>query len=130
MTMKTSRWCISSISITITILRLLSPLILSLPHSNSLTIAITGSSQGIGLDAAKRLLTAGHTVIHCCRNQDRATIAVTESGGGTPLVCDLSSFDSIRASAQTLITEAPTLDVLCLNAGVAPSTKADVPQLT
>jgi len=124
MTMKTSRGCRSIRN------RILSLLITSIPYANALTIAITGSSQGIGLDAAKRLLNAGHTVFHCCRNQQRANIAVTESGGGTPLVCDLSSFDSIRSSAKNLAREAPTLDVLCLNAGIAPSTKAEVPKLT
>jgi len=99
-------------------------------QAHGLTIAITGSSQGIGLDAAKRLLNAGHTVYHACRNQERADIAVIGAGGGIPLVCDLSDFTSVRAFAKTICRDAPTLDVLCLNAGIAPSTKAKVPNLT
>jgi len=48
--------------------------------THGLTIAITGSSQGIGLDAAKRLIADGHTVFHACRNQERANAAVDGAG--------------------------------------------------
>lgn len=105
-------------------------LLLIARSARGLTIAITGSSQGIGLDAAKRLIADGHTVFHACRNQDRANAAVSGAGGGVPLVCDLADFSSVRAFAKTLETKAPTLDVLCLNAGIAPSTKATEPKLT
>jgi len=98
---------------------------------NGLTIAITGSSQGIGLDAARRLIAEGHTVYHSCRNQERADVAVQEAQGGIPMVCNLNDFDSIRKFATQLIHEEPNgLDVLCLNAGVAPSTKSTIPKLT
>jgi light-dependent protochlorophyllide reductase len=94
-----------------------------------LNICITGSSQGIGLDAAKRLIAqGGHTIYHACRTAERAEVAVQESGGGIPLVCNLADFDSIRQCAKQ-ISDKP-LDVLCLNAGMAPSTKATAPQLT
>lgn len=98
--------------------------------THGLSIAITGSSQGIGLEAAKRLIADGHTVFHACRNQERANVAVDGAGGGIPLVCDLEDFESVRNFAETLKQEAPKLDVLCLNAGVAPSTKATKPKLT
>jgi len=45
-----------------------------------LQIAITGSSQGIGLDAAKRFIAQGHTVYHACRSADRAAVAVQAAG--------------------------------------------------
>ena len=96
----------------------------------ALTIVITGSSQGIGLDAAKRLLNDGHNVVHACRNLERANAAVHESGGGIPMVCNLASFDSVRTFSRELEEEQPTLDVLCLNAGIAPSTKSQYPILT
>jgi len=95
-----------------------------------LNIAITGTSQGIGLDAAKRLIADGHTVYHACRNQERADVAVLGAGGGVPMVCDLADLSSVQKFANNLKNEAPKLDVLCLNAGIAPSTKAKVPQLT
>jgi len=98
---------------------------------NGLTIAITGSSQGIGLDAARRLIAEGHTVYHSCRNQERADVAVQEAQGGIPMICNLNDFASIRKFATQLIQEEPNgLDVLCLNAGVAPSTQSTIPTLT
>ncbi|OEU13121.1 NAD(P)-binding protein [Fragilariopsis cylindrus CCMP1102] len=96
--------------------------------------AITGSSQGIGLEAATRLIADGHTVYHACRNQERANVALQESGGGIPMICDLNDFHSIRNFAEQLINKSTPngggLDVLCLNAGIAPSTKSTVPKLT
>jgi NAD(P)-dependent dehydrogenase (short-subunit alcohol dehydrogenase family) len=64
-------------------------------------------------------------VFHACRSQERADIAVKGAGGGVPLVCDLADFSSVRRFAEILEKEAPKLDVLCLNAGIAPSTKAN-----
>ncbi|KAH8075182.1 ubiquitinyl hydrolase [Aureococcus anophagefferens] len=100
---------------------------LALQRAASLSIAITGSSQGIGLDAAKRLLAEGHTIYHGCRSAARADAAVAGAGGGVPLVCDLADLASVRAFAASLPDD---VDVLCLNAGVAPSTKAAAPART
>ena len=57
---------------------------------NALHIAITGTSQGIGLDAAKRLIGDGHTVYHANRNSARSAEAAQQAGGGIPMVCDLA----------------------------------------
>lgn len=97
---------------------------------HGLTVAITGSSQGIGLSAAKTLISQGHTVIHACRNMERAEAACAGARGGVPMVCDLADFASIRRFADDVKRTAPVLDVLCLNAAVAPSTKAEVPKRT
>jgi len=94
----------------------------------ALHIAITGTSQGIGLDAAKRLIKDGHTVYHANRNSARSAEAAQAAGGGIPMVCDLASLESVRQFADELAGK--ELDVLCLNAGIAPSTKAEAPERT
>ncbi|KAJ1447937.1 hypothetical protein M885DRAFT_540997 [Pelagophyceae sp. CCMP2097] len=91
------------------------------PVASALNIAITGTSQGIGLSAARRLVLDGHTVIHACRTAESADAAVAAAGGGVPMVCDLADLKSVKAFAEAMPTD---VDVLCLNAGVAPSTKA------
>ena len=101
---------------------------LFISQSLALHIAITGTSQGIGLDAAKRLIRDGHTVYHANRNSARSAEAAQQAGGGIPMVCDLASLESVRAFADVLSTK--PLDVLCLNAGIAPSTKAEAPETT
>ena len=95
-------------------------------NASALHIAITGTSQGIGLDAAKRLIKDGHTVYHANRNSARSAEAAQQAGGGVPMVCDLASLASVRQFADELTTK--PLDVLCLNAGIAPSTKAEAPE--
>ena len=108
----------------------ITPLLASIFFTNAaaLHIAITGTSQGIGLDAAKRLIRDGHTVYHANRNSARSAEAAQQAGGGIPMVCDLASLASVRAFADEL--SGKELDVLCLNAGIAPSTKAEAPETT
>jgi len=55
---------------------------------------------------------------------------VKEANGGIPMVCNLDEFESIRQFAKQIIQDEPNLDVLCLNAGIAPSTKSKVPKVT
>lgn len=109
----------------------IAPIILAwLAPATALHIAITGSSQGIGLSAAKRLVEAGHTVYHANRNEERSEAACLGAGGGIPMVCDLSNLRSVRRFADELRRSAPSLDVLCLNAAVAPSTKSTLAERT
>lgn len=99
-------------------------------HRRPLHICMTGSASGIGAVAAQRLVADGHVVYHAARTQERAEEAVARAGGGVPLVCDLASFQSIRDCAGTLHKTVERLDVLCLNAAVAPNAKARTPCLT
>lgn len=99
-------------------------------HREPLRILITGSSQGIGLAAARRLVQEGHTVYHACRSEERAQEAVKAAGGGVALkACDLANLDSVQSFAKDVQTRVPKLDVICLNAGIAPSTQAAKPPL-
>ncbi|CAB9521852.1 Protochlorophyllide reductase A, chloroplastic [Seminavis robusta] len=93
-----------------------------------LHILITGSSQGVGLAAAKQLIAEGHTVYHACRSDARAQHAAEQAGGGVALkACNLSDFDSVKAFAQDVQTRVHRLDVVCLNAGMSPSTSIQEP---
>ena len=97
------------------------------PSSQPLVVCITGSSSGIGLASARRLIQEGHEVYHANRSVQRCQDAIDAAGGGKALVCDVSDFDSIQQCAQQFPSN---VHVLCLNAGVAPSTKAVFPKLT
>lgn len=93
-----------------------------------LNILITGSSQGIGLAAAQQLIQQGHTVYHACRTEERAQEAVKAAGGGVALkACNLADLDSVQSFARDVQKSVPPLDVICLNAGIAPSAKAIKP---
>ncbi len=91
----------------------------------AMQIAITGTNSGIGRSAARILVAQGHTVYHACRSEERAREAAEAAGGGMPMVCDLADLGSVRLFAAALSERAPELDVLCLNAGVSPSRKAE-----
>ncbi len=98
--------------------------------AHSLTIAITGTNSGIGQSAARQLLEQGHEIIHACRDEAAARDAAARAGGGAAYACDLADLGSVRAFAGALARERPELDVLCLNAGVSPSRKAEAPART
>ncbi|NEM05740.1 SDR family NAD(P)-dependent oxidoreductase [Geodermatophilus normandii] len=85
------------------------------------TIAITGSTDGIGRAAARRLLAGGHTVVLHARNEARGAPVAEELGrlGSVRLVTgDLADLDEVRSLADALGQW--DLDVLVHNAGVWP----------
>src|SRR2546430_8297005 len=81
-------------------------------------VLITGSSDGLGLMAAKRLIAAGHQVILHARNQGRARdvqTAVPKASG--VVVGDLASIAETRALADQANRLGP-FDAVIHNAGV------------
>ncbi|CAN0083742.1 unnamed protein product, partial [Discosporangium mesarthrocarpum] len=84
------------------------------------TVVLTGANSGIGLDAAKKLVSLGHDVHLACRTKEKAAGAVAASGATAGYECDLASLESVRAFAKAWGSK--PIDSLCLNAGVAPST--------
>jgi NAD(P)-dependent dehydrogenase (short-subunit alcohol dehydrogenase family) len=79
------------------------------------SICITGSTDGIGLAAARQLAAAGHEVIVHGRSEDRGRPVAAELGARL-VVGDLADLDQVRALAGAL----GPVDVLVHNAGVWP----------
>ncbi|MEM7561586.1 MAG: SDR family NAD(P)-dependent oxidoreductase [Pseudomonadota bacterium] len=88
------------------------------------TILITGSTDGIGLEAAKLLVADGHRVLIHGRNPakleevkqqflDSSAEALVE-----PYQADLSQIDQVEAMAEMLIANHDRIDVLINNAGI------------
>ena len=82
------------------------------------TICITGSTDGIGLAAARTLLAQGHRVLVHARDEERGRPVVDGLDGDVHLVTgDLASLTEVRRVAEQLREQGP-LDVLAHNAGV------------
>jgi protochlorophyllide reductase len=94
------------------------------------TILMTGSNSGIGFEAAKKLALAGHKLILPSRTLDKAVATVAALGGGPniiPAECDLADLSSIEKFGRelpSLMGSGVSLDIACLNAGLARNTGA------
>lgn len=88
------------------------------------TILITGSTDGIGLEAARLLVEKGHHVLLHGRSPskleavERTLSASAGSGSVQSYRADLSQLDEVDAFASAVIEEHETIDVLINNAGV------------
>ena len=84
---------------------------------------ITGSSDGVGKEVAKRLAIQGvHVVLHG-RNrvkteQVKDEISVDATGLVDMLIADLSSLHKVRELAQHIVDTYSGLDILINNAGI------------
>ncbi|MGM7665702.1 SDR family NAD(P)-dependent oxidoreductase [Microbacterium sp. A93] len=76
------------------------------------TTLITGANRSLGLETARRLVEAGHTVYAGMR--DLTAAAEAERIGATPIALDVTDQHSVDAAAAAL----PALDVLVNNAGI------------
>jgi protochlorophyllide reductase len=81
-------------------------------------LVLTGASSGIGRDAAEKLVRAGHEVHVACRTVAKAEEAARATGAAKAWVCDLADLDSVRRFSKEWGSK--SIDVLCLNAGLAP----------
>lgn len=88
------------------------------------TILITGSTDGIGLEAAKALHAQGHRVLLHGRNPDKLdaahqTLSALSSGRHVEgYLADLSRMADVEVLAQKLAADHRGLDVLINNAGI------------
>lgn len=86
------------------------------------TVLLTGSTDGIGLLTARRLVADGHRVLLHGRNADKLERVRAElSGRGADVdafVADLSRLPDVDALADAVVARHPRIDVLINNAGV------------
>ncbi|MGW0997219.1 SDR family NAD(P)-dependent oxidoreductase [Streptomyces sp. NPDC002520] len=81
------------------------------------TTLITGANKGLGFEAARRLIEAGHTVYVRARDAQRGRTAA-ESLGARFVQLDVTDEDSVKAAAEFVRADAGGLDVLVNNAGI------------
>ncbi|MGW6933218.1 SDR family NAD(P)-dependent oxidoreductase [Lentzea sp. NPDC054927] len=79
------------------------------------SVLITGANKGLGLETARRLVLAGHTVWLGSRDLSLGEAAAA-SIGARPVQLDVTSDSSVAAAAEAV----GSLDVLVNNAGIAP----------
>jgi NAD(P)-dependent dehydrogenase (short-subunit alcohol dehydrogenase family) len=88
------------------------------------TILITGANKGLGYEAARRLLAAGHHVWMAARDSRRGR-AAAEALGGRFVALDVTDDASVAAAAEAV----GELDVLVNNAGISGGRKP-LPEVT
>ena len=83
---------------------------------------VTGASQGIGRACALILAERGATVALCARNEAKLGEVAAEiaaaGGEASAFALDLSSEDSIKACAKSVIERLGKVDILVNNAGI------------
>jgi NAD(P)-dependent dehydrogenase (short-subunit alcohol dehydrogenase family) len=94
-----------------------------LPDLTGKVVLITGSTDGLGRDAARRIAAAGAHVLVTGRSVERGdslVAEITKSGKGSAKFyrADLASLDETRRLADAVIRDNKRLDILINNAGV------------
>ncbi|WP_405860713.1 SDR family NAD(P)-dependent oxidoreductase [Streptomyces sp. NBC_01515] len=81
------------------------------------TTFITGANKSLGLETARRLVEAGHTVLLGARDRERGQAAATSLGARFVQI-DVTDDASVQAAAADVAAHEGTIDVLVNNAGV------------
>ncbi len=94
-----------------------------LPDMKGKVALVTGSTDGLGRDVARRLAAAGAHVLVTGRSTERGDSLVdeiTKSGVGSAKFyrADLASLDEVRRLAEAVLRDNRRLDLLINNAGV------------
>jgi NAD(P)-dependent dehydrogenase (short-subunit alcohol dehydrogenase family) len=83
------------------------------------TVVVTGCNSGIGLETMRALALRGAHVIGTARTMEKGKEACASvRGKATPVVLELTDFDSIVACADEIQAMATPIDALVCNAGV------------
>lgn len=97
------------------------------------TILITGSTDGLGLETAKLLLSPNHHLIVHGRRSDKLAAATRILSALSPnttvssLLADLSTLSQVETLATKVTAQFPKLDVLINNAGIFKSPRVSTP---
>ncbi|MEM6990395.1 MAG: SDR family NAD(P)-dependent oxidoreductase [Myxococcota bacterium] len=92
--------------------------------SKSRSIVVTGANRGLGLEVCRRLAAAGHALLVTGRDELKARNAARmldrefPSAPVASRVLDLSSLESVRECAQSILERDAPVDVLVHNAGM------------
>ena len=105
----------------------------SLAEQTGRSFVITGANSGIGLEAARELVSRGATVVLACRDTvkgQRARDQILRGAAGSALVLplDLTDLDSVSAFGHDLRNHLPALSGLVCNAGIMGGPRANTKQ--
>lgn len=82
-------------------------------------IVITGASEGLGKAVATKLAAEGATVALVAHNEDKLSEVAKSLGvHAHPYVCDVSSAEQVRQTAERILKDLGRADVLINNAGI------------
>jgi NAD(P)-dependent dehydrogenase (short-subunit alcohol dehydrogenase family) len=92
------------------------------------TCVVTGSTSGVGLEAARRLAAAGAGVVMVCRDGAKAERLLAEapslrSAVRAIVVADFSYLPEVRRAAAEILAACPRIDVLVNSAGLHSTTR-------
>jgi NAD(P)-dependent dehydrogenase (short-subunit alcohol dehydrogenase family) len=83
------------------------------------TVLITGCNSGLGYESMRTMAARGAHVIGTARTAEKARTACgSVDGKTTPLVCELTDFDSIVKCTEDVQALDTPIDVLMCNAGI------------
>lgn len=87
-------------------------------------ILLTGATDGIGLETAKKLASMGHTLLLHGRNETKLNDVVKnlmelpETGIIESYICDLSNLNDVKSFAHQVMKRHQNIDVIINNAGI------------
>jgi NAD(P)-dependent dehydrogenase (short-subunit alcohol dehydrogenase family) len=90
------------------------------PTAPNHTVLVTGATDGLGLEIARRLAASGVKVLAHGRSEEKLGRVVSELGDNAEAyLAELGSLEETRTLAQKVAAEHAELDILINNAGVA-----------